>query len=74
MNIPEKAVEAAAIALDEYWGGRYHDEAVGELSGEMRAVLKAATPVVLRTVSHQMVDLLDSDTLATLADEIEAHA
>lgn len=57
-NIPQEAIEKAALALDKFWGGRYAPDAVEELSDEMRVVLEAAFPVlaapVLNAAEHDL--------------------
>lgn len=47
MIIPDDAIEAAALALDNFWGGRYAPDAVEELSEEMRVVLEAGAPFLI---------------------------
>lgn len=77
MNIPDKAVEAAAYALDDYWGGRYAPRVLEELSDEMRAVLEAAAPHIaaqaLRDYARSIDDdnLVDSWVIHCAADELD---
>lgn len=39
-------IEAAAKAVDEFWGGRYFDEAADELGGEMAVAIEASDAVL----------------------------
>ncbi len=47
MTISGEAVEAGAIALDQFWGGRYAPNEVEELSDEVRVILEAALPFLV---------------------------